>query len=48
MKVIYVYMALPLNFALMFIFELEHLVEDIKMNWLHKPENNLLEGGENA
>ncbi len=48
MKVVYVYVALPLNFALMIIFELEHLIEDIKTNWLHKPENKLLEGGGNA
>ena len=41
-------MALPLNFALMVIFELEHLIDDIKINWLHKPESKMLERGENV
>lgn len=48
MKVVYIYVALPLNFALMVIFEFEHLIEDIKTNWLHKPENKKIEGGEGA
>lgn len=48
LKVIYVYVALPLNFALMVIFELEHLIDDLKSNWLAAPAKSGEEGGETA